>query len=310
MEDQKYDEMLDELRGLPPVEETPETPAEPETTDSNTQAAPETTETTETTIAPAETPTEPEWFENDEKLGITTQSTPEQPAAPDYSYLKDDPDFELFLAYKQSGKGLRDLVSELQVQDPSKMTDEQLLNVLFDEHSLTPEEREQELDNFSAKSILEKKQFLNQVRATVEQKNQEKMKGLRDSNQGNVTQQMQVAQKFESDVKTIASNIKGQSLFGVQITDEMSNDLIQEAMNFNVVRKDGSLDAEMIAEMVFVRKYLKDIVKTNITKAKNQGKKEVINEITNPSPESQGTPPTTSNSVENALNEYVSSKNN
>lgn len=312
----KYDEILEGLKGLseqnPEIPETPETPEVPET-----PAAPETPETPETPSAPEtpetpETPAPKDWFEDDTDVSIIKPNeAPKAPETPkrDYTALETDPDFELFLSYKDSGKGLRDLITEFSVTDPSKMSEEQLFNQLCDMQNIPAEEREDEYNQFLTKSRLDRNQILDSVKARIDSDNQNKVKGLVDSNQKGREQAQLIQNQFTTDVETIATSLKGKAILGLQITDEMSSSIKQEVMNFNIVRQDGTLDTEAITEMVLLRKFIKDIVKVNVTASKNKGKEEILNEIHNPSPRTTSTNTPAPSSIMDGINEYLNSKN-
>jgi hypothetical protein len=64
----------------------------------------------------------------------------------------------------------------------------------------------------------------------------------------------------------------------------MSKDLKNYVDNdFKLTKEDGSFDIEKIYSVALWLKYGKDLVKANITKAKNEGREQVLKEVTNPS---------------------------
>lgn len=307
----KYDEILEGIKKLseqePEAPEVPETPETPETPE-----VPETPEAPETPETPATPETPKDWFEVDDDVSIIkTTEAPKALETPkrDYSSLETDPDFELFLSYKDSGKGLKDLITEFSVTDPSKMSEEQLFNQLCDMQSIPQEERDDEYTQFLTKSRLDRNQILDAVKARIESENQNKVKGLVDSNQKGREQAQLIQNKFTTDVETIATSLKGKTILGLQITDEMSSSIKQDVMNFNIVRQDGTLDTEAITEMVLLKKFIKDIVKVNVTASKNKGKEEILTEIHNPSPRQTSTNTPAPSSILDGINEYINSKN-
>jgi len=76
-------------------------------------------------------------------------------------------------------------------------------------------------------------------------------------------------------------------------------------------RKDGSIDADLLAEFALWKLYGKDIVRTNVTKAKNSGRREVLEATTNPS---SGRGPSNNNNgfqgvtVDDAFGSYLNAK--
>ena len=52
---------------------------------------------------------------------------------------------------------------------------------------------------------------------------------------------------------------------------------------FTLQKEDGSFDIEKVYSVSLWMKYGKDLVKANVTKARNEGKEQVIREVSNPS---------------------------
>jgi hypothetical protein len=102
------------------------------------------------------------------------------------------------------------------------------------------------------------------------------------------TQQKVEAQKtlvrFEAEVDSLAKQLSGKEIYGLTVTDEMSSKIksyLTKEISLN--RQDGSIDADLLADFALWKLYGKDIVRTNVTKAKNSGRKEVLEVTTNPS---------------------------
>ena len=90
--------------------------------------------------------------------------------------------------------------------------------------------------------------------------------------------------KYNEEIENFSSSIVNKELYGLKITDEMSKDLRNYIDNdFRLTKEDGSFDIEKIYSVAVWMKYGKDLVKANITKAKNEGREQVIKEVTNPS---------------------------
>jgi hypothetical protein len=69
----------------------------------------------------------------------------------------------------------------------------------------------------------------------------------------------------------------------------MSKDLKNFIQNeFTLQKEDGSFDIEKMYSIGLWLKYGRDLVKANITKAKNEGKEQVIREVSNPSKNNTG----------------------
>ena len=90
--------------------------------------------------------------------------------------------------------------------------------------------------------------------------------------------------KYNEEIESFSQNIVNKELYGLKITDEMSKDLRNYIdKEFRLTKEDGSFDIEKIYSVAVWLKYGKDLVKANVTKAKNEGREQVIKEVTNPS---------------------------
>jgi hypothetical protein len=104
------------------------------------------------------------------------------------------------------------------------------------------------------------------------------------SNQQVEEYQKAVAAKYNEEMESFSKEIANKELYGLKITDEMSKDLKNYIdKEFRLTKEDGSFDIEKIYSVAVWLKYGKDLVKANITKAKNEGREQVIKEVTNPS---------------------------
>jgi len=93
-----------------------------------------------------------------------------------------------------------------------------------------------------------------------------------------------IAQKYNEELDQFSQNIVNKEVYGLKVTDEMSKDL-KKFINeeFTLQRADGSFDIEKVYSVALWMKYGKDLVKANVTKARNEGKEQVIREVSNPS---------------------------
>ena len=307
--DDKYQSLAEKLQAQEPLDPAPVDPTPDPIEPAPVAVAPVDPVSTDP-IDPTPDPTD--WFDNADPVQILKPVDPTpDPAqvAKDYSALESDPDFQLFMSYKEAGKSIKDMVTEFSPVDVTQLTEEQLFNTLCDQLNIPAEDRENEYELFSQKGAIDRNQILADVRRQIELQNQQKTKGLLDSNTHAAEQQMRIQTAFQTEVDQIATSLKGKALLGLQITDEMSAAIKNDVINFNVMKPDGTIDAETITEMVLLKRYFKDIVKVNVTAAKNKGKAEVIAEVTNPSPvSSQSSNVSATNSPSDAFAGYVGSK--
>ena len=265
------------------VEQTTETQTAPETTTAQTTVAQPPAETQQSTETQQNTQAQKEWYEAETQTN--TQTTTQAAANEKKPELELDDDLKLLLEYKKSGKTLSDFVKEYQVEDTKDWNDEQFVkNGLKEFMNLTPEELEQATYEYDSASIFQKKQWAESFRQRYEQKNQDKLKQLTSSNAQNAEFQKAIADKYNAEMTKFSQQIVNQELYGLKITDEMSKNLVNFIdSEFTMQREDGTFDVEKMFSIALWLKHGKDLVKANVTKARNEGKEQVIREVSNPS---------------------------
>jgi hypothetical protein len=241
---------------------------------------PEPTPAPEPQPAPEPTPIEQEWWEKETVIESKAESKVEEKPTFDM-----DDDLKLILEYKKSGKTLADFVKEYQVEDVNTWDDAKVVKQGLKEFmNLSDEELEQATYDYENASIIQKKQWAETFKQRFAEKNQEKLKQLTSSNQQSSEMQQAVAQKYNEELNQFSENIVNKEVYGLKVTDEMSKDL-KKFINeeFTLQRADGSFDIEKVYSVALWMKYGKDLVKANVTKARNEGKEQVIREVSNPS---------------------------
>lgn len=288
-------EIADQLRSqTPPADPTPvdlapadPTPIDPTPSDPPTDPTPAEPATKAVNDQITDSVTaKKEWWEDDEpnppadpkpadgKKTETTQTSDEL-----------DEDLKLLMEYKKSGKTLADFVKEYQVEDVKSWNDQKVVEQGLKEFmQLSEEEYEQAISEFESASIFQKKQWAESFRQKFEEKNSNKLKQLMSSNQEAEEYQKAAIGKYNEEMDNFSQSIVNKELYGLKITDEMSKDLRNFIdKEFRLTKEDGSFDIEKIYSVAVWLKYGKDLVKANITKAKNEGKEQVLKEVTNPS---------------------------
>ena len=278
MSEEYLKEIADELKAqtvVPaevPAEIAPEPAPEPE-------VIPEVTPETNTVNNPEPAAVEKEWWEKEETNTSETVNTEEKPS------IELDDDMKLILEYKKSGKTLADFVKEYNVDDLSTWDDAKVMKEGLKEFmNLSDEELEQATYDYENASIIQKKQWAETFRSRFAEKNEQKLKQLVSSNQQNSEAQKAIAEKYNAELDQFSQQIVNKEIYGLKITDEMSKDL-KKFINeeFSLQRKDGSFDIEKVYSVALWLKHGKDLVKANVTKARNEGKEQIIREVSNPS---------------------------
>lgn len=227
---------------------------------------------------------EKQWWEED-----NTPSTPNAPVAENKTEEKPqfdlDDDLKLILEYKKSGKTLADFVKDYKVEDYSTWSEDKLVEEGLKEFmNLSEEEMEQAKMEWDSASIFQKKQWAESFKQKFEERNNSKLKELTKSNSQAEEYQKAISAKYNAELDAFSQEVVGKELYGLKITDEMSKDLKNFIdKEFTLQNEDGSFDIAKMYSIGLWLKYGKDLVKANITKAKNEGREQVIKEVTNPS---------------------------
>tara|TARA_R110000868_G_scaffold108426_4_gene295986 strand:+ start:907 stop:1845 length:939 start_codon:yes stop_codon:yes gene_type:complete len=226
-----------------------------------------------------------QWWETEETNLTNESAKVETKVEQKESDLVLDEDLKLLMDYKKSGKTLADFVKEYQVPEYKDWSDDQIVKQGLKEFmNLTDEELEQANYEVDSATIIQKKQWAENFRQKFEEKNGDKLKELTSTNLKTDEYQKAVAQKYNADLESFSEKIVGQDLYGLKITDEMSKDLKSYIdKEFTLQREDGSFDIEKMYSVGLWLKYGKDLVKANITRARNEGKEQVISQVSNPS---------------------------
>jgi len=290
------------------------TPAEP------TPAEPTPAEPTPAEPAPAASePNEPAsnepapkaWYEADEPASAEPASN--EPPSPQTLAEEEDEDIVLIKEFKKQGKTLKDFVEQYKVEDVSKYTDTQIIEKALREfEGFEGDEFDQAMSEVETMPLFQKKKLIQEYRAKYNEMNQEKLKQLSSSSNKTSEKQVELMNRFQTELSQTAEALKGQEKYGLKITDEMSsriNKFISDEIS--LTRKDGSMDVDFLVDVAMWRLYGKDVVKANVTKAKNEGREEMLRATTNPStgmPNSNTSPSFSGNDAEDAFNAYLNKK--
>jgi hypothetical protein len=286
--EQLFEQIADELRNQTPTSvqntNTPEDKTEETSVETsektnavNDQITDSVTQTNNT-----EQDETPWWEKKNESEDKVENQTQTETKAPE---IELDEEMKLLMEYKKSGKTLADFIKEYQVEDTSSWGDEKIVEEgLKNFMNLTDEETEQALYDYKNSSLFQKKQLVENFKEKFQKKNEDKLKQLTQSNNESDLKAKAIVDKYHTDLEEFSTNLAEKELFGLKITDEMSKNLKSYLeKDFTMTRKDGSIDVEKMYSVALWLNYGADLVKANITKAKNEGKEQVIKEVTNPS---------------------------
>jgi hypothetical protein len=237
-----------------------------------------------TTPTPAE-PAEKQWWEEDTTTTAANPAPAQEKTEKSEPQLELDDDLKLILEYKKSGKTLADFVKDYKVEDFSTWSEDKLVEEGLKEFmNLSEDEMEQAKMEWDSASIFQKKQWADSFKQKFEERNNSKLKELTKSNTQAEEYQKAISAKYNAELDQFSNEVVGKELYGLKITDEMSKDLKNFIdKEFTLQNEDGSFDIAKMYSIGLWLKYGKDLVKANITKAKNEGREQIIKEVSNPS---------------------------
>lgn len=226
-----------------------------------------------------------EWWDEDQQVLNTASDLKVNSEEKTKGIEETDLDVKLLLEYKKSGKTLADFVKEYQVEDFGKMSDEQIVKKgLKDIYNLEEDQLDSAFYEFENSSVFQKKQLLDGIKQKLDEVNAAKLKQLTSSNEQTAAQSQAVFEQYNKELDMYAQGMANKEMYGLKITDEMSQGLKNYINDeFSLTKADGSFDIEKVYSLALWMKHGKDLVKANVTKAKNEGREQVIKEVSNPS---------------------------
>jgi hypothetical protein len=289
MSESFMDNLAEQLRSTqtPPADSAPveNTAADPTPAAESTPAEPVVNTTPPPSEpAPAE-PAEKQWWEEDTTTTAANPAPAQEKTEKSEPQLELDDDLKLILEYKKSGKTLADFVKDYKVEDFSTWSEDKLVEEGLKEFmNLSEDEMEQAKMEWDSASIFQKKQWADSFKQKFEERNNSKLKELTKSNTQAEEYQKAISAKYNAELDQFSNEVVGKELYGLKITDEMSKDLKNFIdKEFTLQNEDGSFDIAKMYSIGLWLKYGKDLVKANITKAKNEGREQIIKEVSNPS---------------------------
>ena len=278
MSEEFFNQIADELRSnqtstaapvIPEVEEKIETAPEP------IEAVNE-----QITDSPIQENPNQEWWEQQDTTEKLVETKKEETPV-----FELDDDLKLIADYKKSGKTLADFVKEYQVSEIDKWDDDKIVTEGLKQFmTLSEDELDQATREYENASVFQKKQWAENFKEKFVKKNQDMLKQLTSSQSENQVKAEAIADKYRAELDTYSNAIVNKEMYGLKVTDEMSNNLKTFIdREFTLQKEDGSFDVEKMYSIALWLKHGPDLVKANVTKARNEGKEQVIREVTNPS---------------------------
>ena len=256
-----------------------------------------------------------EWYNDPKPADPAAPVAPTQPGTIEHVFdpkLLEDEEVKMFLEMKKNGKGILDIVSEYTVKDVSKMSNREVVELGLQElEGFSETDLAERMDNFDSLNFFEQDKIVKEYRGKYEALAQQKRKALTAGAEGNMQKQVQIQQTFLQEVEQGTTQLVGKEVKGLKVTAEMAADLKNYAVNeFGLLRPDGTMDTDRLLNLALWEKYGAQLVKANVTKAKNAGREEILTTVHNPSPGSTPAqvPVTNNGDIESAISSYSKGK--
>ena len=199
----------------------------------------------------------------------------------EYSRIKTDPDFELFMTYKKAGKTLNDLTKDYEYVDYKKLTTEQLAQAYGAKNNLTEEQIEDTLSEINGMGPLGRQREVSAMQQELEQDQDGRRQKLAGDVQGQVDMHNQIRTRYVDEVKQIQTQMVDKEIYGVKLDAKTASEWLNFAGSFTLQRADGTLATEEIFK-IFLERLIPKIQSTAASKSHHQGREEILKEVSRP----------------------------
>lgn len=224
-----------------------------------------------------------EWYDNPGAPVVTESVTQANPTPIDPIF--EDEQVRLFVEARKAGKTLVDFVADFQVPDYSKYSDAEVVDAALKEMFPDQDTFDQAKATFESYDIFQQKQKVSEFRNNFNNRIQEKQKLLTEPLLKQQAETQEIRNRFSADLEKNILEITEKDYKGFTITADIAND-VKKYVNegFSLFKPDGTADVSKMIDFALWEKYGHQIVKANVNRAKNEGRKEVLAAVTNPSP--------------------------
>lgn len=284
-----------EIKAQPPVAEAPkEIKEEPKVEPAKeapkaTEQKPEEKKEEQPKSEPVtEQPVKKEWYDDDAPILPPTNGQVEKGKTEEIDYrskysevepILNHPQIKAAIAAVKSGKDIFSLASEIQGVDPSKMTPTQKYEWELKQSGISQAHIDSALEAFSLKEEWEQELQTKPIEAKIIQQRNAKLEEYGVEAAKNEQAQAQFTQRAKDEYIKYVNELTDYN--GVEITNERKAKLIEKfekGVN-DLYNTDGSINAKSLVRTMFLDEFEKDLVKVNVRKALNDGRKEVLEKV-------------------------------
>lgn len=175
--------------------------------------------------------------------------------AREYDEILKDPAVEALITARKAGKNFSEFLKEVAPIDVNKIPLNDLMREQLKRENLSPEAIETEMEAFEGLSERAKIRETKDIKASLQSEQQNRLaKYSLDNKQQEIKAQEWVL-NLNKEKEQYLDSIKGKVKEGVEITSARLPELQKEFENFNLRRKDGTLDVPRVMRIILLEKY-------------------------------------------------------
>jgi hypothetical protein len=188
--------------------------------------------------------------------------------AKQYDEIINDKFYNAYKSAKEAGKDVTTFLSEIQGQDPSKLSLDQLMMEQLKSENLSPDAIAKEMEDFNELSERAKIRETKDVKARLIKEQENRLGQYATDNQASQERFAQIGKKAQQEKEQYLEGQKGKKVMGIEMTPTLTNELNDFYENFNITREDGSIDVPRIMQLGLLEKKSKIMLQNAYSKGK------------------------------------------
>ena len=237
--------------------------------------------------------TEPNWWdENKEEISLKQPAnehkivTDYQAKAKAFDEMLSDPLVEAIVTAKKNGKDPLTIIKDLQPLDVNSISEETLYEMSLKNEGLKEDEISTEMEAFNALTPLAKKRTVKEFRQELSKKDSEKLSKYIVDNRQNLQNMDKIAERYNEEKNQFFDTLKDKEYMGIKITPSIASE-VEKMMDtgISLFKEDGSFDVKKAFDLHLWNSQKSLIMKNAVSKAKSEGREEIIKEYARPSRE-------------------------
>lgn len=232
------------------------------------------------------------WEEKDEsnENGAADSSKEKEPEykeweqkAKEYDEILKDPAVDALISARKAGKDFTSFLKDVQPIDVDKIPLSELMKEQLKRENLSAEAIESEMEAFEGMSERAKVRETKEIKATLQSEQQNRLSKYSLDNKQAAIKSQEWIMGLNKEKEQYLESIKGKVKEGVEMTSARLPELKQDFENFNLRRKDGTLDVPRVMRIILLEKYNSLRLENAYQQGRTERELEGWQEITRPS---------------------------